>query len=503
MLGSGWLFAPYQAAHIAGPAALLSWVIGAVIVCLLALCFAEIAALYPRRGLSAIIPLLSHNRYFAFPFAIANWLGVVAVIALEADATTEYLIHLAPSLRPLLFHHHHLTWIGNGISVILVLLFGLMNYWGSKTLIKANNIFTIFKILIPLFICLLVIFTSFHPQNFHNDTQSFAPYGYRAIFTAILSSGIVVAFNGFQTVISFANEIHKPARTIPLAVVIAVVVCLGIYLLLQTAFIGGLPPAMVAKGWNQLNFYAPVLQLMGAIGLGFYTSVAYFGATVAPVGSGIAFAGTSSRMFTAMSENKQMPIFFHLIHPNYGISRRSLIFNVGLALCFLLLFRSWANLAQVLGLLHIISYLPVPIALWALRGKIRDNKFPFLLPLGKTIACFLFVFFTYLITLGDPKTVTEVIAIFFIFIALYLMTIVRSLSQLGRALKHLWFLTLYFISLTLLTWLSPPHMLIYSVGEHLAIVVLISLLFFMCFLTTTRRDIVIKDSALMKKKRQP
>ena len=87
IIGSGWLFAPYQASVVAGPASILSWIIAAVIICLLGLCFSEIAALYPRRGLSAIIPTLSHNKHFAFPFAIANWLGVVAVISLEAVST--------------------------------------------------------------------------------------------------------------------------------------------------------------------------------------------------------------------------------------------------------------------------------------------------------------------------------------------------------------------------------------------------------------------------------
>ena len=35
IIGSGWLFAPYQASVVAGPASILSWIIAAVIICLL------------------------------------------------------------------------------------------------------------------------------------------------------------------------------------------------------------------------------------------------------------------------------------------------------------------------------------------------------------------------------------------------------------------------------------------------------------------------------------
>jgi len=45
VIGSGWLFGAYHAARIAGPFSIWSWVVGAVIILLIALCFAELAAL--------------------------------------------------------------------------------------------------------------------------------------------------------------------------------------------------------------------------------------------------------------------------------------------------------------------------------------------------------------------------------------------------------------------------------------------------------------------------
>ena len=171
IIGSGWLFAAYKTADVAGPAALLSWIIGAFIIGLLAMCFAEIAALYPRRGLSAIIPTMSHNKYFGFPFAIANWLGVVAVIPLEATATVQYLITLAPQWSNYLFYEGALTPVGTLLSVLLEVLFSLVNFWGARSFIKTNNVFAILKVIIPIVVALAIMFVSFHPCNLLRRTR--------------------------------------------------------------------------------------------------------------------------------------------------------------------------------------------------------------------------------------------------------------------------------------------------------------------------------------------
>ncbi len=50
MLGSGWLFVPLFLSQMAGPAGILSWMIGAVAVLILAFCYAEIGAQIPVAG---------------------------------------------------------------------------------------------------------------------------------------------------------------------------------------------------------------------------------------------------------------------------------------------------------------------------------------------------------------------------------------------------------------------------------------------------------------------
>src|SRR5436190_22423105 len=61
IIGSGWLFGALYAAQIAGPAALISWGIGAVFVLLLALIHAELGGAFPVAGGSARFPHYSHG----------------------------------------------------------------------------------------------------------------------------------------------------------------------------------------------------------------------------------------------------------------------------------------------------------------------------------------------------------------------------------------------------------------------------------------------------------
>ena len=415
IIGSGWLFSPLLAANIAGPAAIFSWIIGALIILVLGLCFSEIASIYPLRGLSAVITSISHNRFFGFPFAIANWLGIVAVIALEADAAVQYLINIFPNLNSLLFNNGAFTFYGNLICSFLVLLFSVINFWGVSILAKTNNVITLIKLFVPIITIVVVGYSVFPKENFTAINDSLIPYGYSSIIQTILVAGIIVSFNGFQTIISFASEIKNPNKTIPISIAISVISCLIIYVLIQIVFIGALPLDVVNKGWKTISMSAPVINLLSMIGLSFMSIIIYAGATITPIGTAINFTGASSRMFTAMAKERQVPVFFDSVHPKYNISRRSLIFNTFVALCFIFIFKSWGDLAQILGIFHIFSYLTVPVAMLVFRENRSAKDYGFYMPFGLVICYSLFIIFNILIGYSNLRLIlySSLIIIFF------------------------------------------------------------------------------------------
>src|ERR1039458_4966093 len=56
IIGSGWLLGALTAATLAGPASLISWVLAAIMLALLALVHAELGAAYPAAGGTARFP---------------------------------------------------------------------------------------------------------------------------------------------------------------------------------------------------------------------------------------------------------------------------------------------------------------------------------------------------------------------------------------------------------------------------------------------------------------
>ena len=63
MMGSAWSFGPYFGVKTAGPAALISWLVGGELLLIVAFTFAELSTMFPVAGGIARIPQYSHGFY--------------------------------------------------------------------------------------------------------------------------------------------------------------------------------------------------------------------------------------------------------------------------------------------------------------------------------------------------------------------------------------------------------------------------------------------------------
>lgn len=235
---------------------------------------------------------------------------------------------------------------------------------------------------------------------------------------------------------------------------------------------------MLANGWQALSFNAPMVQLSLMLGLGLLASIIYFGATIAPTGAAIAFTGSATRMFTAMSRRDQAPKYFDDVHPLYRVSRKSLLMNTALSILFVTLFRSWSSLAEVLTLFHVISYLPIPIAIVIFRNRIAKSRYNFMVPCGKAISLLLFVLCTYLMTLINTSILSELMLFFSVALAVFILLNIKSLAGLWLALKKCYSVIVYFLGLFALCLLSPEHATLMSQTVYTAVVILFSVVTF-------------------------
>ena len=91
IIGSGWLLGALTAAERAGPASVLSWILAAGMLSLLALVYAELGATYPVAGGAARFPYYSHGPIAGFTAGWASWLQAVFIAPIEVLAAITYV----------------------------------------------------------------------------------------------------------------------------------------------------------------------------------------------------------------------------------------------------------------------------------------------------------------------------------------------------------------------------------------------------------------------------
>src|SRR5947208_3918887 len=200
IIGSGWLFGALYAAQVAGPAALVSWGLGAGFVLILALVHAELSGAYPVAGGSARFPHYAYGSVIGFGIGWIAWLGAVTTAPIEVEAALQYGTHYISWLTKTSGGETVLTAQGYAIAAVLMLVFTVVNILGVAKLAKSNNAITVWKVAIPAIAIVALVVTVFHGANFH-AAGGFNPYGWHGIFSAISTGGVIFAYLGFEQAI--------------------------------------------------------------------------------------------------------------------------------------------------------------------------------------------------------------------------------------------------------------------------------------------------------------
>ncbi len=390
IIGSGWLLGTQKIAMIAGPASLLSWVVGAAVALLVGLFYIEVGSANPSSGGIGYYSHLTHGRFCGFLTSWINWLSIVAVPPIEAQGIVQYLSQLSPFFAKFYdLQSHNLTPSGIVFAFILMLFLMFINYWSVKIFIRFNNFFTILKILVPVLTIICLFYAGLHAQNFGNSVETFMPFGVKSIFASVVACGVVMSFNGFQSPLTFSQEIESPKRQLPIAVIGSILIAFVIYVLLQAVFIGSISPTTLLNGWQSINFRSPYVDLLMLANLQLMVTGVYIGSVISPTACGAAFIASSSRILYSLSTEGHLPAVLSKLNQWHNNPRNSIVVCTIVGSVFLLLFKGWYSLVAVISVLHLFSYVPAPIITIANRIKNKNNKSSskaFVLPLAHLIA---------------------------------------------------------------------------------------------------------------------
>jgi amino acid transporter len=390
IIGSGWLFGALDASAQAGPAAIISWVLGGLMILLIALTYAELGTMFPLSGGVVRFPHLAFGSFASYTSGWITWVAVATTAPIEVEAALQY----ATKFLPFTSEHvvdgqpvHTLTALGYAAAVVLMAVFVVVNFYGIRWFARVNNAMVGWKIFIILLVVVAFLVTSFHGENF--TSHGFKPTGFHGVFTAIATSGIVFSYLGFRQGIEFAGETDNPRRNVPIAVVGSVLITGAIYVALQVAFIGALDPSILtdSNGWAGLSFendFGPLAALASLLGLGWLAALLYADAIISPGDTGLIYTTATSRISYAMARNGNAPQVLART-TDRGVPLVSLLVTFVVGLIVFLPFPSWQQLVGFITSATVLSFASGPLVLGALRRRLPDHERPFRVPGGHLV----------------------------------------------------------------------------------------------------------------------
>jgi len=444
MIGSGWLLGALNAAMRAGPASVLSWMLAAGMLALLALTYAELGATYPVAGGSARFPYYSHGPIAGFTAGWAAWLQAVFIAPIEVLAVITYVNSVG-------WIHDHFNMIsaasdsagllnaqGLAVAVALMVVFTLMNLAGAKFMADSNSVTVIWKTAVPLLALVVVATSRFTPGNFQAG-GGFMPFGFHGVFAA-LTGGVVFASQGFEQAVQLAGEARDPRRDLSKAVLTAMAIAAVLYSLLQVVLIGGLAPADIASGWTKPlgtdpSAYGAWYTLALAIGAVWLANLLMATAVISPAATGVVYMAATARLSYALGEEREMPSALAKTNER-GVPVVSILVAAVVGTLALGPFKSWNALVAVVTGAVAIMYAFAPVSLAALHRVDGQRPRSYRVPMPKVLLPAAFCCANLIMYWGGFDTTWKLTVAMAVGLALFAIGAARANTGAGRAIKQ-------------------------------------------------------------------
>ena len=343
-----------------GPASLLAFVVAGVIAILIALNFAEAAALVPKVGGAFSYVCEAWGDFAGFLVGWPLWIAEVVGLAVMPVAFVRYLSYFVPSLTALQ---------GDVIKVVFVAVIAYINVRGTKTAGRVNDVLTIAK-LSPLLLMIVAgfVYLGAHPSTAASNLIPFAPLGFSNFGPALII--IFWAYTGFELAVIPSGEIEDPTKTIPKAMIIGMAIVTFFYIAVGFT-------ALAVVNWASLQYDPAPLATVGSVVLSYTPALALVGGAILGLGALISISGfdesgtlTTARLSYAISLEGLFPRIFSRIHPRFGTPANSIVIQSAIALFASLI----GNLTQLITFAAFdlaFIYLLTCAAVIALRKKKR------------------------------------------------------------------------------------------------------------------------------------
>src|SRR5437762_8948128 len=227
IIGAGIFGLPSRAFALAGTYSLVAYIVCAVLVVLIALCFAEVGSRYSGTGGPYVYAREAFGPLVGFEVGWLLWLARVTAFGSLANLFVGYL-------------GNFWSGAGSGVGRVVVLsgltlAFTVLNLVGGRPSAVVTDAFTVGKLTALLF---FVLAGMFFVSKVNYSNAAIVP-AYGQFSQAVLL--LVFAFSGFEMAVIPSGEIVEPGKQIPFALLLGITIVVVLYILIQFVAIGTLP----------------------------------------------------------------------------------------------------------------------------------------------------------------------------------------------------------------------------------------------------------------------
>ena len=392
VIGGGVFFKPQAVYEITGGGpglGMIAWVLAGIMTITAGLTAAEVSAAIPKTGGMMVYIEEIYGKKLGF---LTGWMQSVLFFPATIAAIS------------VMFGQQAAILLGNESLVIpmtvgVILLIGVLNTFGSKTSGAIQTVSTVCK-LIPL---VLIIVFGFIKGGGNNPivqplvAEGISPTG----VIGQLLVAILFAYDGWINVGALAGEMKNPGKDLPKAIVGGLSLVMGVYVVINLAYLWVLPASELAKYASPASAVAEVL--FGSIG----GKIINVGILVSVFGCINGYLLTGPRITYTLGKQKTIPIIFGKLNKNDVPANATLLMAVLSALYAL---SGQFNLLSDLAMFAVWSfYVLTFIGVMKLRKTHPNLNRPYkvpLYPIIPLIAIFsgLFVVLNQLLFAGAKST---------------------------------------------------------------------------------------------------
>ena len=349
-------------AGLLGPFSLVVWVVAGLIAIVIALCFAQCAMMLPKVGGPYAYATRAWGPFAGFIVGWSLWLAEWVSLAVFPLAFTRYLMFFVPNLDVV---------SQSLVKVLFVVFLATTNIIGVRAAGRINDALTLLK-LAPLvfFVVTGLSWIIISPTVALANFSPFAPFGFAGFGSAVVL--IFWAYAGFEISTIPADDVEKPSKTIPKAVIIGILVVTVFYLTTNIVLFG-------VRNYSQLaTDTAPLAAASNGI-LSSNVALALFGSLLVGIGALISVAGSdesgmigTARLGYALSADGLFPKIFAKIHTKFKTPYASIFIQSVTALAAALLAPLFGGLSLLISVsvfFLAIAYLATSASVFPLRKK--------------------------------------------------------------------------------------------------------------------------------------